>query len=397
MRVLGLEESVCRAILQGQTIAQIARAADGGAEVSADQSLPLSPDARLRLAFNVFRGLLICLIILCHFTPGIARRSVFVAAYEKYLQPLYNWGTPGFAIAFGVTLGFIYYPQWITHPARTRALLSRATWIVGTGAAMLALVVWATSPFKPLLADESPVANVLTFYAMGLAGAALWFRLLGSSKAVRNALLFAVLCGFVHHGLKRFVGVIPARSPMLLLVGKWGYFNMWVGSLLGFAFGQRWRRHGIVPSRDLLVGALMIATGFVVSRLQDFDSAFLIDQQEIELWKWSFYGGLSVCLVVALDRMIRVLPSAGLGRVALNVMGVFGQLTLPLFVLHYLAWGLGMVCTAVGFPSTVRFSVEFGTLIAIGLLMTRRVYRLYYGGESAAQPLAVVERANLPI
>jgi amino acid adenylation domain-containing protein len=391
MRVLGFEESVCRSILQGYTIAQVARAADGGPAATADQSLPLSPDARLRLSLNVVRGLLICLIIACHFTPGIARRSAFVAAYEKYLQPWYNWGTPGFAIAFGVTLGFIYYPQWIAHPERTRALLWRATSVVGAGAAMLALTVWAMSPFKPLLADESPFANVLSFYAMGLASAGLWFHVLGSSKAIRNALVFAVVCGFVHHGLRRFVGVIPARSPLLLLVGKWGYFNMWIGSLLGFAFGQRLKRYGIVPLRDSLLGALMIAAGLALSRLQDFESAFLIDQREIEAWKWLFYGGLSVWLMVALDRVIRVLPSAGRGRVALNVFGVFGQLTLPLFVLHYLVWGLGMACTAAGFPSVVRLSVEFGALIAIAYLMTRRVYRLYYGGEPAVQTQPVVE------
>jgi hypothetical protein len=76
--------------------------------------------------------------------------------------------------------------------------------------------------------------------------------------------------------------------------------------------------------------------------------------------------------------------------------GVFGQLTLPLFVLHYFAFGLGMACTAAGLPAGVRFSVEFGVLITIGYLMTRRLYRLYYGGEPEAPTQSVLERANLP-
>jgi amino acid adenylation domain-containing protein len=395
MRVLGIEESVCRAILHGQTIAQIARAAGSGAETSPDHSQPLSSDARLRLSFNVFRGLMIGLIILYHFTPGIARRSAFVAAHEKHLQPLYNWATPGFAFAFGITLGFIYHPQWLAHPERTRALISRATWIVGAGAAIIAVTAWAMSPFTPLQPHESPFANVLSFYALGLASTVVWFRLLGSSKTTRNALLFAVACGVVHYGLKRFAGVIPAHSPVLVFVGKWGYFNMWVGSLLGFVFGQRLKRYGIVPSRDALLGALLIAAGFTLSLLQGV-GAFFVDQKQIEPWKWLFYGGLSVCLMVAVERVIRVLPSPGVGRVALNVFGVFGQLTLPLYLLHYLAWSLSMACTALGFSFVARLCVEMGVLISIGYLMTRRLYRLYYGAEPTVQTLPVVKRADLP-
>ena len=391
MRVLGLEESVCRAILQGRTIAEIARAADGGEDVPPAE---LGPDARARLSLNVFRGLLILLIIGGHFLPGLGRRSGFIHAYEKYLFPLFNWGTPGFAIAFGVTLGFIYYPQYVSHPERTRALLWRATWIVGAGAVIFGLASWGMSDFEVMGPEESRFANVLTFYATGLATTALWFRLLGSVNATRNALVLAVACGLADQGLKRLIGVPAAHSPVLLLVGKWGYFNMWVGSLLGFVFGQRLKRQLVVPARELAIGALMIAVGFAWSRLQDLESAYFIDQVELESWKWLFYGGCSLWVLIALERLAGMLPATGAARVTMNVLGVLGQLTLPVFLLQYFAWCVGTGCTQAGLPSSLRLVIEVGVLTGTAALMTRHLYRLYYGSEPRTV-LALEARADL--
>ena len=37
MRVLGIDDAVCRSILQGRTIAQLARAAESGSELDAEE------------------------------------------------------------------------------------------------------------------------------------------------------------------------------------------------------------------------------------------------------------------------------------------------------------------------------------------------------------------------
>ena len=53
-----------------------------------------------------------------HWMPGVVERlpDVF-ATYNKLLSVFYSAGTPGFAIIFGVGIGFAYLPRYLRNPA----------------------------------------------------------------------------------------------------------------------------------------------------------------------------------------------------------------------------------------------------------------------------------------
>lgn len=80
-------------------------------------------DTCSRLLLNVVRGLMVLLVVSSHWVDGFVRRAPKLGIIETLLNPLLNWPTPGFAMAFGMTLGFVYYPAYRTSPTRTRGLL----------------------------------------------------------------------------------------------------------------------------------------------------------------------------------------------------------------------------------------------------------------------------------
>ena len=376
MRAAGLDDATCKKLLQGQSIAQITGGA-GAAETAVDATL--TPDGQARLLLNVIRGATLALVIVAHWSAGMAHNAPRLAELIAALNPLLNWPTPGFAMGFGMSLGFVYLPLYASNPARARKVLLRGAGAVGLGwglialenAAQLALAVPAPNPFQ----------NVLIYYVLALATVPLWFRFIATPRFSPARTLLLALCFLgLHYAVPAMLGGGPAWFGYGPAFGKYSYFNLSAGALGGLAIGHVLKQQKRIPVAFLPAGLLLAALGFFWSSLSEHD-ALRADSSTVELWKWSFYGGLLLVLSLLLDRVLpRLLTGLAGVRTALLALGVAGQLSLPLFVLEALARDLSRwLSLLVGGSLLSRVVLGLSLLLVTATVLIRRTYRLYYG------------------
>src|SRR5262249_5728599 len=216
----------------GRTMAEIA----GGLEATAPRlasdgdATPL--DAHARLVLNVIRGLMVLLLITAHWADGLvwvgghSGQALGLTQAVAWLHPILNWPTPGFAIAFGMTLGFVYYPIYQTRPARARPLLWRGSLVVTAGAVLSAINCLTCNALQ--LHSLPPLHSVLFYYALALWTAPLWLRAVSGQFFTYKAVGLAAVC-LTTHSILRCLPV-PLDSWLYLpLLGKYGYFNLSAG------------------------------------------------------------------------------------------------------------------------------------------------------------------------
>ncbi len=382
MRALGLDEQVCRGILQGRTIEELAAQLDGSvAELSE------SPHERMRTLLNVLRGVLLTMIVLNHFWPGIVRRMPVLAQRASWFEVLWNWGTPGFVLAFGITLGFVYLPLYAADRGRAQLMLRQGAMLVGVAAGVFTTVRAVMAQLMADQHDVNPLLHVTMFYFLALLGADLWMRgIARARRPVLTTLLFASGCALLELTLQRMLGVAALPGPGVLLLGKYGYFGMSVGMLLGIAVGQRLRADMDVDPVFAKLGVLSMLVGFALSSFEPAEHAWLQESDSQSPWRWFFYGGATLLLIAGLARALHWMPRRGLRGAVVRVVAVVGQLSLPLFLLHLLSKDLGNVATLIGAPASVRFGLEFGAFGLSTLYAVRRTYSLFHGSTRTHKP-----------
>lgn len=380
MRAAGLDDATCKKLLQGQSIAQIT-GGTGAAEAGVDATL--TPDGQARLLLNVIRGATLALVIVAHWSAGMAHNAPRLAELIAVLNPLLNWPTPGFAMGFGMSLGFVYLPLYASNPERARKVLLRGAVAVGLGwglialenAAQLALGVPAPNPFQ----------NVLIYYVLALATVPLWFRVIATPRFSLARTLGLATCFLgLHYAVPALLGGGPAWFGFGPAFGKYSYFNLSAGALGGLAIGHVLKQQKRIPAAFLSAGVLLAALGAAWSGYGGH-IRLLDDSSTVELWKWSFYGGLLLVVAALVDRVLpSLLARVGGVRTALLTLGVAGQLSLPLFVLEALVRDLSRwINMLVGGSVVSRVALGLGLLLLTATALIRRTYRLYYGAASS--------------
>src|SRR5262249_11945207 len=143
------------------------------------------------------RGILVSLMVVDHYTPGLAARGVTIFQWcDRYLQPIFNWATPGFAVAFGMTLGVAYYPLYRNNRRRMRSLTRWGAVIVGLTGLFYWILRWAIDPWA---AGSLPLDNPLAYYFLALVSVELWFRAISLNRfVVPSAIGLAVAFAAIH-------------------------------------------------------------------------------------------------------------------------------------------------------------------------------------------------------
>jgi len=381
MRLSGIDENLCRGILQGKTIAQMVGQVAGN-----DDGAALHLPEHQRLLLNIMRGLLIVLLVAGHWAPGVLRRIPGLSATLPSLRVLFNMATPGFAIAFGMTIGFVYYPVYRLDPARVRALIMRGAAMVAGGVAVFALVRVGMNLLDP---DHfwHPLGNVLPFYVLALLSVPAWFWVISRTKYERlGALLLAVAFAVTHFFVMQISWTEEAWFYVGFLLGKYSYFNMSVGVMGGLVLGLTLKQAGRVPRGALVAGLLAtVATTLVVAI--DSSVTQLSVGDDMRFWKWPFYGGLYLAALYLLDRAIEPLARARLGaQAAMRMLAVVGQLGLPLFILHFVATDMGNASTLLGAPDWLDILVSLAVFFLGAGFLVRTVYGLFHGQVGRASP-----------
>ena len=382
MRGVGVDDSICRAILQGRTIAEIAGIADGRAPA---RTGPPPADVQSRLLMGVMRGLLALLLVASHWMPWLFRHlPPRLAPASDAMWFLLNWPTPGYALAFGMMLGFTYAPIYRVNPSRARALLLRGAAIVAVGVAVFGIDHLVINRVDSKYYYH-PLASPLTYYTLALLTAPAWLRLM-TSRTWPVAKTLAVGAAFLLvHLFLRSLHPGEAWAP---LVGKYSYFNMSAGAFGGAAIGLDLRRRGRVPRWYFGVGVAMVVAGIGLTWGSGGPRVILTESIHVEPFRWFLYAGLTLSIMPALDSYLQ--GTSGAGRPmgpAIQFVEVLGQLTLAVYFFDFVSRDLGKFLELYGSPS-LHVLVSAAMFFGVMGVLVRRTHRLYHGEEPASLRLA---------
>lgn len=400
MERLGVDEKSCRGLFRGMTIAQLAASGDEGCGESVIERLNRERSSGGRrdavstnLLINCLRGILVILVVASHWMPGLLQRlPKGLHGLRSTLTPLFNIATPGFAVVFGISLGYIYLSLYEQDPARAKRLLRFGTVIL-----FAAVVILAAIRVAGHLAEAGSITttevfdtlySALLYYLLAVMTASLWFRVICTTRHQASVCVALALASFGVYLLlqplldsREFSGI--AQLGKLVLAAKFNYFNMSVGAFVGIAAGLTIkRRHGEpgLARLFLLVGLLLMILGLVLSLTIGIRSEWWHATRDIRLWKWIFYAG-AIFMLVALLRKVSLRHDtwSAPARQTVRLVAVAGQCSLPLFIAHHLVMGIKDLFELVGVSDLLSLALALGLFFATTAYLMKKIYGLHYG------------------
>ncbi len=393
MRRMGIPEATCRGILQGKTIAQIVAEEEALANRTQAQS-PNALDESQRLTLNIkfVRGLLVLLVIFAHWSEGLFNRlPPAMEGLWTSLAPVFSAGTPSFAIMYGVTIGYSFYPTYLKSPSRLRQMRSPILWILGAGV----LVIAASKLLEDVLTGGSLNATtignslygVLSYYLLATLSLPAWFWLLSKSGAPVIAALSGAL--FLQLFYLQYIlplGVRPAAGLIelikLLFTAKFSYFNMTSGVMIGVALGIALRSKQFILRRPaaIALGFMAMLGAWWLSALCGETDLWLVwPAHQVQAWKWLGYIGICLWLMAATDRGLNFyhrMPKPAV--MPLNLVACAGLLAFPMFVLHELVLPTKNILAALGLPSALALGVPMTLFCVGGGYLFYKSYRMQF-------------------
>jgi acyl-coenzyme A synthetase/AMP-(fatty) acid ligase/acyl carrier protein len=399
MEAMGLDADTARGIFDGKTIADLA----GGEAPTPAPSVPRkniqpapAPNAAktqpklvvepggLTLAetmntVHAVRGVLILWVVVVHWLPGVLERiNLASMAFHDALIPAFRYGTPGFAMVFGIGMGAL----GIAHFRSNRALYLKGmrfnTVLIVVGMIALALVkagvLWTEGRLGDRLALSIMFYSAISYYALAMLAMPLIMRILNLGQNTLITIVAAAVGSMVVHDVLHWL--FAATKPVgilelvkVLFTAKYGFFRMtgyvMIGVLIGWVFRQSHGRAGLV--RDLAtLGLVLIGLGgLLLYRVQPDD---LIDSFNLpELWHMSLYAGVTLVLLAGFCLLNRNGGTqVGSGWRKMNAFAIAsGILALPIFVGHELVVPLKALLEAAGTPELVALVLPLIAFLAV--------------------------------
>ncbi len=378
MESLGIDTETARGIFDGKTIRELA--GDTGASPDPEEVAP-SGGLSLTQAINAVhatRGVLVYWVIIIHWLPGLmVRLGDTDLEFYRSLIPAWRFGTPGFAIVFGIGIGALRFQHYLTNrPLFLKNIRLNAAVVLG-GVLLLGLVNFFNLVLTDRLDDTIALSgifySVITYYALALMvlPVLLWLLNLGSNRLL-TIFVAAVTSMLIHELL--FATFADARpGPVLeflklITTAKYGFFRMTGYVLLGVAIGWLFRQHHSAPgiARQLagfgLACTALGALGLYQAAPEDLRGSFNVPY----LWHLSIYTGVALLILAGfsvLNRKDQTLPWLQVPNAFLISSGI---LALPLFVGHELVSALKRLTDNLGLPPTISLTVLLG-LFGLGV------------------------------
>lgn len=396
MKRLGIPEQTCRGILQGKTIAEIV--ADEQAETppsSAQPNLstPAAQGAKDALNIKFMRGVLVLMVIAAHWAGGLFDRMPESLQWLwAPLAPVFSFGTPGFAILYGVAMGYSLYPLFCKSPERVKSMLGPIFWVIFSGVLLLALTSMLLQyvEYGPL--NITQVANsfysVLSFYLLATLTLYFWFWYLKKSGApVITALATAVLAHLFYLLYMEPLTTVPAEGfvelAKILVAAKYSYFNMACGVFLGLAVGIAMtdpKAFRLANPVALLLGTFAVVGAWWWSDYTGNLAQWLVwPDRMVQGWKWLFYIGVILLAMVGMDRVLNhyhTMPA--LLAKGVNVIACLGFLAFPMFVSHELVLPIKNLLEVGGLANGLAVLMSLGLFAAFSGLLIYKSYRLQF-------------------
>ena len=392
MERAGIPKAITQQIFEGRTVAEIAASTSGEGAESAEPARPVYR-AQVSDAITMVRGLLVMVIVIGHWGPALFQRAGrYGETVLEWGNPFFRFGTPGFAVVFGIGLSFFSLPLFRRDPARLRSNMRTNTLILGIGVAAVGLgrfLERATSPegLGPIWISNT-FYSVLTAYLLLVLVAR---PLLAFISARRYPLLTAIGASFasliVSAGCRALWGDAQTTGVIdlvrLLVVAKYGFAEMLGYVLAGAAMGL-WidaaHEDDDLPGRSILTGLVIFAGSMLMT----------IEFGPQEMWYGKTvgpvmliaYAGLVLILFGLLLAAVRGGVMQGRARFLFRLLIGVGVLAFLFYVTHESVLAASHTIEALGFSFAISMGVPMLIFCIITVISMRWIYRLYYGGSA---------------
>jgi amino acid adenylation domain-containing protein len=389
MKKLGIPSGIARGICQGKCIREIVDEECSGSTTS---NAELSAESKTNLLINMVRGILLITVISDHWAEGLLNKIVgqdHLSYLLMLVDPFFNIATPGFAFVFGVNLGYVFYTKSKVNAQQTRKMLFSGAWLLLTGNLLDAVLRLSAQGWENVDSTIffSSFFSALLYYALALLTAPLWFKIIAMTKHELLACTGLMLFFYSSFHLAEWLLLDREQSGFLqlcrlMLVAKFNYFNMSFGAMGGLMAGIYLKKHyrKDYTLNTLLMGIAGISIGVAMLYVGTGTLQGLYNSDDMQLWRWVFYSSLVLLLVAALSSMIRSFTSfPGSLRVFFQTIGVVGQCTFPLFVLHSLVIPCKLLLVKSGLQMWAALLLPFLIFFLISAWLMLKLYNLYYG------------------
>ena len=391
MERAGVPKALTQQIFEGRTIAQIA------ADAERTETIGVAPTetggARgLRAvttdAISMTRALLVMLVIVNHWSPFLfTRMGEAGSATFHSLVPLFRAGTPGFAIVFGLGLGYFQAPVARRTPERLASWRRARVLIIGSSILLLGLIRGIDHYLSASgLGSAWPAQlffGVLCFYLLMVATAPWWLRIIVRAPYPIAAALAIMSASYLLSDLFRYLWLDAQLGGLLdlgrlLLVTRYSYPEMlghvMIGVTIGLWIGLNDERPDL-PRVAAWGGLVTLLGGLMLSLRGDtihwFDDVATVPQV------LTYAGGALLVFSFAFAQARRTNHSRA-GLRAMRLLVVIGLLALPAYVGHEGVEPLVDLLTNAGLHHGLATAIPvLAFVIAISFAM-QRVYRLYY-------------------
>ncbi len=396
MEALGLEPEIARGIFDGKTIADLAGVdtdpapvAQPAPETSPETSAaPVTPTdtakdgitlnlAEAMNSVHATRGVLVLWVVMVHWLPGVLARLTdnAVSIYES-LIPALRFGTPGFAMVFGMGLGALGIAQYTRSKAQFLKGSRFNTRLIVAGVLIYAAVkfamLWSAGRLGEPLLPSVLFYSAITYYALAMLSlpVILWVLTRGSNRML-TILATAVACMIIHEVL--FAAIAHTKPGgilelfKVLLTAKYGFFRMSGFVMIGVAIGYMYRAHHKTPGiaqHLALAGVTSISFGFfTLYKVQP--EVFMDGFGRVLPWHLMIYAGAALLILSGFS----VLNRAGGAAVSrpLQTLNAFaiasGILALPIFVGHEIVIPAKDLLTNLGLPEGLALIAMLGLFL----------------------------------
>lgn len=387
MEKYGIDEDSCRSIFKGLTIREIADSKKPGYKEK-----PLNMRTKTNLMVNNLRFFLVLFVLLSHWSGFVFDRlPEYFQAINRLLFPIFAFGTPGFAIIFGVSIGFVIYPHFKESPKSLNKTIKTGLILIGSGILMLAII----SMFYIIGRGEElnwtkvfvSFYSVLTFYFICLPTLYIWLRLISWKNNEIFKCLILSCCSFLlsvcivdnfvyyeYYGLYQLI--------KLVFVAKYNYFSMLSGVFLGFAVGiyiYRNYESKKLAKNMLIIGLIISIVGIFLSFILGQQEQWWIRNKPVFVWMWVFYYGVIMIMISGLRILTTNYEKLGKNfRNGINICAVIGQLALPIYVTHSIVIPLKNLLEILGVNAILSIMLTLGLFIIAIYFTSRKLYSLYY-------------------
>lgn len=390
MERAGVSSALTQQIFEGRTIAEIA--ADMDAMEMFGVTDVAMPARGLRAvttdAISMTRAVLVMLVILSHWSPFLFTRlgGAGMNAYH-YLVPIFRAGTPGFAIVFGLGLGYFQAPVARKSPERLGAWRRTRLMIIGGSILVLGLVRGVDSYLRLGGLDDQWETDlffgVLCFYFLMVLTAPTLLRIIARAPYPVAAALLVMGGSYLLSGLFQSLWHSADTTGLvnfgrLILVTRYSYPEMLGHAMIGLAIGLWIGQNDTRPDLARAAawgGAAILLGGLMLSlrggEIHWFDNVATLPAV------MTYAGGALMIFALAFSSARQPAPGP-VAQQTMRILVVIGLLALPAYVGHEGATPIASVLAQLGLRPALATGLPVLLFVIGFVLAMRQVYRLYY-------------------